>query len=977
MPKESATPLNRGTGSTSQDFTAPSVGVSTPGRQLQAPTTEAEAFRDAMLTFGRGVASAVSARSQINQRIKSLKETSMRKVEADLNRSARSFQNQRLERADKERRSLIAESGEKGPEWLERQLRARMANAPSAQEANIWEGAWTRANAAVDRSNGEAKQQSFNQAKMTMTEVAIGLTEELAEKPALQQTLIGDGTGISGRTQDWMLQQVQRDVDMDKLAPEDAEFLIHQTVVQASRIADGLRSKHTKATEDSNQKLGARQMEADLFSTMTGEQEPSRIRDQIETTLRDRFNHLTLEQQDDFVKQTIAGNLQKLASGDFGLDNFESLESARELINLTINGRKVYDDAERAQLETAMRKQAAATISTEMETQLTTEREKFNTVITLPDGNQITRADLNADAKLITADPDTGLSPLDHIADRVIDQIGTDDPFLIAEVRAIQTRLVAGAGRTAAKTNADWLTAVNVLQGGRVENPASEGNLAHNLAPESKAMRTPLELASSKRAGLTDQEDRHLRDSYRQIAIMTGQDPAAVDSWNGETIGTDHPLRAVADVAQATLWNNPDVVANTGMPPALVRDKVSLLTSDDAGDFASFGRFATTLNGGAGGAWQKFLASDMSDSERAAAIHARTTMMRGRAQFNKDGEPVIQNPGEEATDMNFLHSQVQQLQGVPNRKGWIWARPDGAGTPSNMERIATYWADAMQADDDPRMYSETDWDANNEALSLAMTKAVSQDTALADWLNATMQSQSALDSNLDEGQVAALALGWMERDGLRVKQTGNDNAIILRDPANHTGPAGGNLEEHAAAKLTTPYPPWARDVIQRALGAAPFEAPETLQGLYLFGRKGTVTGNQILPDASRPLTLEDARVSGLLVAEYGNTPGDNQRRLDNRGVMGGAVLHATTSDGERLQLPVATHRVEFTYPDGTPGVIEEGQILSIVNIDFTPSPAPKQRVRNGGYVQQSNVTSSFSPRLSGMSSNASVNTPRP
>ena len=54
MPKETPTPIARGQGSVSPDFTAPVVGVAQPGRQLTAPATNEEAFRDTILAFGQG-----------------------------------------------------------------------------------------------------------------------------------------------------------------------------------------------------------------------------------------------------------------------------------------------------------------------------------------------------------------------------------------------------------------------------------------------------------------------------------------------------------------------------------------------------------------------------------------------------------------------------------------------------------------------------------------------------------------------------------------------------------------------------------------------------------------------------------------------------------------------------------------------------------------------------------------------------------
>ena len=110
MPKETTTPVERGPGSISPDFSAPSVSVATPGLGLQAQPTEEERFFEAIKSFSRGVASAVSGRAAIEGRINALKEQSMAKVEQDLNRAARSFQARRLESADQARRGILASS---------------------------------------------------------------------------------------------------------------------------------------------------------------------------------------------------------------------------------------------------------------------------------------------------------------------------------------------------------------------------------------------------------------------------------------------------------------------------------------------------------------------------------------------------------------------------------------------------------------------------------------------------------------------------------------------------------------------------------------------------------------------------------------------------------------------------------------------------------------------------------------------------
>ena len=103
---------------------------------------------------------------------------------------------------------------------------------------------------------------------------------------------------------------------------------------------------------------------------------------------------------------------------------------------------------------------------------------------------------------------------------------------------------------------------------------------------------------------------------------------------------------------------------------------------------------------------------------------------------------------------------------------------------------------------------------------------------------------------------------------------------------------------------------------------------------------------------------------GIVIGEFGNTPDDNQRLIDPREVGGGAILHATTNDGMRLNELVCQVRTEFFLDDGTPVVWEAGQIINVVNEDYTPSFQPREKERVGGFLQHEANDDMYIPTVS-------------
>lgn len=966
MPKETSTPVERGPGSVSPDFTPPQVGVATPGRNLRAASTDAETFRDAILSFGRGVGNAVSARAAINSRMNALKERAVAKVEGDLNRAARAFQARRLESADAKRRELLSEAAEGNISLgqLESELRSRMVNAHSAQEASIWESSWQKTVGQIEQDNAEEKRQAFNRARMTMQSVIAVTSAEIEEDQALKASLIGDGQGIAGRVQNHVLAILQESADLDSMTTEDAELLIHQATMQSAAIADQLRSEHQALVEDANERTGGRQLEADLFSTASGDQAPEFLRDQIEVTLRDKFGHMTPEQQESMVRDALSGTLDRMVGGDFGLENFD-LDAARAMLNQTVNGQKVFTASERQQMEARLFQQAERTLSETLEGEVAKAREDYSQVITLPDGEQVRVPAENADA-LLTLKNENGVSRLDLLADRLMDRVvgGKEGPAadrLRGIIRDAQAQIVSRVERGADKWAGEMLNTSSYYSGGTVESTAQK-NRAYHHSPAARVLRDPASLAAAGNQPPSQPEVAHLRQQYRRIAEAMGLDPEVVDSWDGSTIGTDNrALRQIAEAHHANLHNQRGEV-----PPAAVADKMALLTSRNTDDFAAAVSFFTTLDGGPDGPWQSFLNGEgLSESDRGALIHLRRTMNLGAISWSPDGAPIFQSPRSDAVDMEQLRAQVERIRQAPDRNAWLWARADpddSRDRSSNLDVIAKSWAEGIMAQDDPALYGQADWDMNATELAASLQNAINTRTDLQRFVAAVAQSQSALNAGLEDEDLAAVVGGWFDRAGVRVKRA-NGQAVLLTDPHNYTGSPGGDLNAHADEALTRPFAPWYRSALAEALGVEPGQAPANLQALHLMGR--TATADAGLIAAERDLTDTELREDlNVLSAFHGGTEADNQMRLLPTSQGGGSPIYVQTPEGV-LASPTAVNDVTVTAPDGSTITISAGQLLSVYNpVHFVPRPRFPVRSANGYTPRPTPVVYQPDPRHS-------------
>jgi hypothetical protein len=921
------TPVERGPGSVGSSFTPPSVPVATPGRQVDAQPTEYERFRDAVLASAGGIASAVSARARINSRLKALKEQSVARVEGDLQRAARGLQQRRLESAVNSRQQILIEAETKGMEFAERAFRNRMVNASSAEESQLWERAWQAASSQVDRTNEETRRQQFNSAARTMDTVSMQLRQQLLEQPELEATLIGDGQGIAARVQDWMLTEIGAQVDLDSMTGDDADVLIHQAVKQSFGIADDLTRTHLKRVNDSNEILGTQQIEADFFSTLSGEQEASRLTRQVEVTLRDRLSHLTPEQQMDYVRRTGEEYLLRLANGDFGIDALANIGTAVGVLNLTVEGEPVFTDEDWTRLSADMLSRARSTAQRSMDGEIARLREEQTQVVTLPDGRTAHLPVLDPDAALIQPDPLTGMTPVDEAANTIlskmnllVDDITTLSPEAALIVGSVRERAAAIRASAAQQSDKIYVEAANsnTVYSGEI---GGDANKAHESAYERRAFMSPTALTAAKQRPLSGTELRQFQQHLIQTAEAVGMDDTAARQWDGRPIEYTEenlPLIRLVNATEALKWSNSDTQAQYGMPTSLVEDKVALLRSNDPVRLEAFSNFVLNLPAGANEGWDNFLTSTaLTGNDAAAAQWVRTHARLGQAAATSG---TFGNTEVEA-DFTQMVAQVQAIQNAAPIGGWF--RSDTGDIEletSNAGNMAAVMAQII-GDETGARFEADERDRFNRRVQAQL-----QDMFLSDTNTTGRQLRNlwfagrSVNDDLDDTQVGAMIWSWLKKDGHRWRSV-NDRAVLVIDPQNYTGQQGQDIGEHVNDHFRKPFAANYRSFLVEALGVQPMDAPFNLQDMFLTDRFGDTSpfDNALTPrwDLNEQVT---------------------DRMLESRAGYGGFVISAEDERGVVMPPLVSKFDATLRWPDGTSVFVPAGTVLNVINPDLFALP---------------------------------------
>lgn len=954
MPKETPQRVRQGPGSAAPTFTPPTTPVATPSFAQRDQPSEFAQFRDAVVSAGRGAASALRARANINTQIRNIKERGVREVERILKRDERMLMEQRATDAEDTRREILLEAEQKGPDWVEREFRSRMLNAGSREEANFWEAAWTPAAKAVDRRNDEQQRQEFNSAVRSVDRITTALNSEVESDPRVKAVLMGDGQNITNRVQDWMMLKIREAdptaFDLEEGATEDQkrsrDMLIHQVMKQAYGISDRLIAANNKRTEKSNEILAGQQLEADIFATVTGEQDPSMLQAQLEVTLRDRMGHMTVEQQRSQLRNLATGSLDALGDGAYGIDALDKIGTASTILNMVIDGEPLFSPAEKARAAVSLLTKAENTAKREMLSAIGKLRESQTVPVTLPDGTTTFRPDPNADATLTTPDPITGITPIDSAANKVLREmglLGADD--LTPEGQAIVTTVRAEARKIFTATQSSRVRqALSIANHDTVftGERGGDANEAHNMSMPTRSHMSPRALQAAKVPPLSGPEMASYKSELANIAQAMGVDPKVVRNWDGsnmEYTDDNRKLNQVAAVAEAKQWSGGlrldprtgelvelDVQSQYGMPSVLVKDKLSLLKSDDTNKLEAFGHWVEALDAGSGEAWDNFLAADgVTSQEAAAAQWMRMNMRLNRPRFS--GDQVL--PGDFQTAMPVLLQETQAI--LRSRPVGEWLGGDTGLEDVDRSNAANFGEVMAEIVSDQAKIEGDDKDRFGRRITAQFQSLfLSESDHTGRVLRNLWFAARAAEPDLTDGQRGAMIWSWVQQNGYRWREV-NDRQILVIDPQGYTGEQGESVQERVDNSMNREFSPLYRSFLQEALGITdPFLTPRNMQDMFALD---TAAAGQL--DANAKIIRGRWNMAGQTT----------DRLLESRANYGGFVIEGQDEGGNPLPVPISVKDTLIRWPDGSSFMVPKNTILSVINPDLFAPPRRVPRAR--------------------------------
>ncbi len=931
MPKTTPTPIERGPGSVSPNFTPPTVSVSTAAPQQQAGPTRFEKLRDAVTGIGGGIATALQGQARINSRLKTLKEESVRKVERDLNRAARQLQNRRLETAEQARNQLLVEADKHGPEWLERKSRSAMLNASSSEESRLYQPVWQMARQQIQREQEETEQQAFNMASRTTRTVAAQFAQRLAEEPELRAQLIGNGVGIAERVQNFLISESEAASPEAFLTEgrtgtpaqtQNRDFLIHSLVQESFGIADSLRRDYDNQVTRSNVILGTQQIEADVSSALSGEQDPKRLSRQLEATLDERFGHAPDALKMDVARSIIRNQLQALAEGAFGLDAVSGIESAKEVLTIQFKGQNLFTQQEANELSVRLLNTVRKTSRTVMEGEIAQITSSLDEYITMPDGTVVQRPNPNALALMSEVDPITGTSQLDDAASGLLARMGllksdlsSEEALIVGDVRA----LAAGLGADALKLGEDrQLALINhnlVLTGGA----NGDANDAYQFSMIRRTRVTPEAAAlDDSLIPLAADEVQALKSELLAIADTDpslGLDRESILAWDGQPLDftpENASLNKALAISEAALWSDQGVQDQYGVPSELLNDKLIMLRGRNLEARLASLIFFDNLGGGRVGAFEDVITSgSLSSQERAALVWSRTVTRLG---------PGI---GSDEISDELRISHIDSILAAPDINEFFRRSGDFQEDTPNITALSQAMVDifSREGDFDPELGLRTPFSSNANVIAAMQKAFLSGNNAAARFVRQLAFAHKAIQPDATIEETAAHVYSFLHKEGYRWRQV-NGNMRLVVDPFNYTGNDGDDISDTINFSWLKPFIPEYRDFIQRAMGFKPFEVPETLADVF---KKDNANLFPSITDQPLPSFLFTERVQ--------------DRLLVSRADLGGFVLSATSSGGVDLPPVVTKFDATMNWPDGTTSIIPAGTPIAILNPDLYTRPS--------------------------------------
>jgi len=700
---------------------------------------------------------------------------------------------------------------------------------------------------------------------------------------------------------------------------------------QAFGIADTLISENNKRVERSNLILGSGQIESDVFSTLTGQQDPAFLKAQLEVTLRDRFGHLTVDQQRSQLREMLTASLTALGSGAYGIDALNKIGIATTVLNMEVDGEPVFSPAEKQRAGVDLLVRAEATAKREMESEIGRLRESYTEVITLPNGDTVFRPNPNADVFMTTEDIFTKLTPIDDAANKVLSEMG----LLGAEALTPEGQRIVNAVRQAARAAGAKTLGRRVQTARKVANhdvvltgePGGDANDAHRMSMFSRSHMSDRAAQASDTPPMGAREIEKFKVSLAGVAEGLGVDASVVSNWDGSTIEyTDEnaDLNKVIATAEALQWSNEDTQAQYGIPSELAGDKLALLGSNDPNRLEAFGQWAQHPRSGVNESWDNFLSAEgVSAQEAAAAQWVRMNRRQGRPRFV--GDEVL--PGNFEVDPAVMLSEVQAILKSGPVNSWL-----GGDTglididSSNAKNLADVMAEIVKGNVKLEGDDKDRFGRRIQAQFQRMFLSDGDHTGRL--LRNLWFAGRAAEPDLNDGQRGAMLWTWLRQDGYRWKEV-NDRQVLIVDPQHYTGPEGTNIQEFVDTSMDRQFTGLYRSFLQEALDLEPFEVPNNLKQLFLVG------------------TAVDLSVSGTepVRGKWGMADQTTDRLLESRANYGGFFIEGRGGLGDPLAVPIAKQDTLMRWPDGTTFMVPKGTILSVINPDLFAPPRRLPRAR--------------------------------
>ena len=846
MPREQKEAVKKGVGSVTPTFTPPAVSVATPGLNQKAQPTKFEKFRDAVLLAGQSAAMAAQTDATISNKLKTLKEQAIARVERDQRLAAASIVRAQLEAATKARNDILTEGADKSPGWTEQRLRAGMTNANSVEEQGVWLGAWEKYRGLVKREDEQQEQMNFNAAARTAAQVANDLRLQIEEDPALKETLTGDGTGIGARVQDWVLAEAMNaapnvfDLPSGATAEQEdnRDRIIHQLMEQSFSMGKALLKEYNGEVDQANIMAGTSQVGSDVYSALLKKQPPEMIEAQLDWTAERYFGSRAPELQRQAIKGTVQDSVMKMAAGSYGLDAIAKTGDLDTLLNVQFDGKPLYDHAEKVAIKAQAIAASANGFATILKTNIETWKSTQLVNVELADGSTVKRPSKDTDKLLYNA-TDPNESQIYKIQDQMFREMGldwdtatTDQRALMTKLTGVVTQAVASGGVKVSKAERAYATARAWMQGA--------GNLT-----ESEIV-NGMDTTRATDAGyiMTAEETQELRADLLRNAEMAGIDKRVIEGWDGSAIvdfsEENRPLWEALALVEAERYNtgqqnNPHIK----MPGAEIDRLENFFNSTDQGKIEYAARVISKLTSGQGGTYaEMYNHANTAEPMKAVMSYVKATSRFGEANIIK-GTPEFNQEQIALVNMTNIAMKGRAVYNAGARRGFMEGKSEQDVEVPRFVEMADSLAEVWMTRAGSGI--EDDFGRTSEAKA-AIEAALQNGRGHAfEYIQDLWMSFKTLHTGLDNIGIASLVDSYLKADGYAFRENGNGEMVLMIDRWGYTGSDGDNLQDNFDKLGTAPFSPEAREWIRQpgAFGIK-LQDGEGMQELanHYFAQKG-------------------------------------------------------------------------------------------------------------------------------------------